>query len=133
VRLSFRREAYGKPFVPGLPDLQGRTIMQDLERRFEQEMVETVYRAAGRETGYWAGYFLRSVKRHGGIGAARRLLQKAGLSKGLVRLASLDRLDLAMETLVLRADFQALFTDEERAAAAQRLADARAAAARAPA
>ena len=64
-------------------------------------MVEKVYRAAGRETGYWAGYFLRSVKQHGGVGAARRLLERGGVSKGLARLASLNRLDLAMETLVL--------------------------------
>ena len=29
--------------------------MTDIEARFEQDMVEKVYRAAGRETGYWAG------------------------------------------------------------------------------
>jgi 5-methylcytosine-specific restriction enzyme A len=104
--------------------------MQDLEQRFEHEMVETVYRATGRETGYWAGYFLRSVKMHGGVGAARRLLDKRGVSKGLVKLASLDRLDLAMESVVLSDEFRALFTDDERARAAQHLADARAAAGR---
>ena len=67
--------------------------MTDLEARFEQEMVEKVYRAAGRETGYWAGYFLRSVKRHGGSGAARRLLQQRSVSRGLAKLAALGRLD----------------------------------------
>ena len=107
--------------------------MHDLEQRFEQEMVETVYRAAGRETGYWAGYFLRSVKSHGGVEAARRLLRKGGVSKGLVKLASLDRLDLAMESVVLREEFRALFTDEEREMATRHLADARAAVVRAPA
>src|SRR5439155_14895017 len=80
---------------------EGGKTMTDLEARFEQEMVEKVYRAAGRETGYWAGYFLRSVKRQGGVGAARRLLQGRGVSKGLAKLAALGRLDLAMETLVL--------------------------------
>jgi 5-methylcytosine-specific restriction enzyme A len=101
--------------------------MDDLERRFEHEMVETVYRATGRETGYWAGYFLRSVKAHGGVGAARRLLEKSGASKGLVKLASLDRLDLSMESVVLREEFRTLFTDDERAMAMLHLADARAA------
>ena len=72
--------------------------MTDLEARFEQEMIEKVYRTVGRETGYWAGYFLRSIKRHGGIGAARRLLERPGVSKGLSRLAALDRLDLAMDS-----------------------------------
>jgi 5-methylcytosine-specific restriction protein A len=99
--------------------------MTDIEARFEQDMVEKVYRAAGRETGYWAGYFLRSVKRLGGVGAARRLLERGGVSQGLARLASLDRLDLAMETLVLDPAYGPLFTDEERAIATRRLAKAR--------
>ena len=99
--------------------------MTDLEARFEQEMVEKVYRAAGRETGYWAGYFLRSVKRQGGVGAARRLLQGRGVSKGLAKLAALGRLDLAMETLVLDPAYQPLFTETERAVATQRLDQAR--------
>ena len=107
--------------------------MTDIEARFEQDMVEKVYRAAGRETGYWAGYFLRSVKRHGGVGAARRLLEQGGVSKGLARLASLERLDLAMETLVLDPAYALLFTDEDRAVAARRLEQARSAMARAPA
>jgi len=107
--------------------------MSALETQFEQDMVEKVYRAAGRETGYWAGYFLRSVKRSGGVGAARRLLERPGVSQGLARLASLDRLDLAMETLVLDAAYAPLFTDEERAIATRRLDEARAARARAPA
>src|SRR5438552_3602088 len=108
------------------------TAMTDIEARFEQDMVEKVYRAAGRETGYWAGYFLRSVKQYGGAGAARRLLERGGLSKGLAKLASLNRLDLAMETLVLDPAYAILFTDEERAIATRRLGDARAGVPRAP-
>ena len=107
--------------------------MTDLEARFEREMVEKVYRAAGRETGYWAGYFLRAVKQHGGVGAARRLLQHGGVSKGLSKLAALGRLDLAMETLVLDPTYHPLFTDPERAIAAQHLAAARDVMPRAPA
>ena len=107
--------------------------MTDIEARFEQDMVEKVYRAAGRETGYWAGYFLRLVKHYGGVGAARRLLERGGVSKGLAKLATLNRLDLAMETLVLDPAYGVLFTDAERAIAARRLEEARAAMARAPA
>ncbi|HYE90808.1 MAG TPA: hypothetical protein VEA38_07315 [Terriglobales bacterium] len=101
--------------------------MTDLAARFEQDMVEKVYRTVGRETGYWAGYFLKSVKQYGGVGAARRALERDGISKGLAKLASLDRLDLAMETLVLDPAYAPLFTDEERTTAARRLAEARAA------
>ncbi len=107
--------------------------MTDIEARFEQDMVEKVYRAAGRETGYWAGYFLRSVKKYGGVGAARRLLERNGVSQGLAKLASLNRLDLAMETLVLDPAYVILFTEEERAIARRRLDEARGAMARAPA
>jgi hypothetical protein len=108
--------------------------MTDLAGRFENEMVEKVYRSTGRETGYWAAYFLRAVKRHGGVEAAKRLLEKPGVSKGLAKLAAMGRLDLAMETLVLSPEYRALFTTDERAVAERRLEEARAStAARAPA
>ena len=99
--------------------------MSDLAARFEHEMVETVYRTAGRETGYWASYFLRAVKQHGGVAAARRLLATKGVSKGLLALGEKNRLDLAMETLVLKPEFSTLFTDEERSIAARRLDEVR--------
>jgi hypothetical protein len=95
--------------------------MRDLETQFERDMIETVYRTAGRETGYWASYFLRAVKRHGGVTAARRMLGAKSLSRGLTTLHEKGRLDLAMETLVLRPEYRTLFTDEERAIAARRL------------
>jgi hypothetical protein len=95
--------------------------MSDLDERFENDMIETVYRTAGRETGYWASYFLRIVKQYGGVSAAKRLLETKGLSKGLLKLRDKDRLDLAMETLVLKPEYSALFTEEERAIAARRL------------
>ena len=99
--------------------------MSELEARFETDMIERVYRTAGKETGYWASYFLRAVRRHGAVGAARRLLQQKGISRGLAKLRAKDRLDLAMETLVLAPEYQSLFTDEERATAARRLEAAR--------
>jgi hypothetical protein len=89
-------------------------------------MIETVYRTSGRQTGYWAAYFLRAVKRHGGVPAAKRMLATKGLSKGLMTLREKGRLDLAMETLVLRPEYAALFTDDERATAERRLQEVRA-------
>ncbi len=99
--------------------------MSDLDARFESDMIETVYRTAGRETGYWASYFLRTVRQYGGVRAAKRLLGAKGLSKGLLKLREKDRLDLAMETLVLKPEYQPLFTDEDRAIAARRLDEVR--------
>jgi len=100
--------------------------MSELEARFEADMIEKVYRTAGKETGYWASYFLRAVRTHGGVEAARRLLQQKGISRGLAKLRASDRLDLAMETLVLAPEYGPLFTEEERAIAARRLDEARA-------
>ena len=37
-----------------------------------------VFELAGRETGYWANYFLRSVRIEGGLATARKLLWKSG-------------------------------------------------------
>jgi len=34
------------------------------------------YAIAGKETGYWGRYFLRSVKQHGGLATAKRMLSK---------------------------------------------------------
>jgi 5-methylcytosine-specific restriction protein A len=96
--------------------------MSRLDEQFEHDMIETVYRTAGRETGYWAAYFLRAVKRHGGVAAAKRMLGTKGLSKGLATLGARGRLDLAMETLVLKPEYRTLFTEDERAIAARRLA-----------
>lgn len=95
--------------------------MSELEARFERDMIERVYRTAGKETGYWASYFLKTVRQYGGVPAARRLLRQKGLSEGLRKLRAHDRLDLAMETLVLASEYAPLFTAEERAIAAARL------------
>ena len=43
------------------------------------------------------------------------------------KLRARDRLDLSMETLVLAPEYASLFTEEERAIAARRLEEARAA------
>jgi hypothetical protein len=91
-----------------------------LELKFHQAMLD-IYWLAGRATGYWAGYFLRSVRKDGGLEAARKLLWMNGTSNGFKRLKKEGRLDLSMETLLLRPEFDDLFSAEERARAADRL------------
>jgi hypothetical protein len=100
---------------------RGRTpVALAAEARFEQAMLD-IYTLAGRETGYWAGYFLRSVRQDGGLVAARKLLWQSGTSAGFERLKEEGRLDLTMESLMLRSEFRDLFTDEELIRAATRL------------
>lgn len=81
-----------------------------------------IYTLAGRSTGYWAGYFLRTVRTRGGLATARLLLEEKGTSTGFERLKEEGRLDLSMEALVLRAEFRPLFTPAEISKAVERLA-----------
>src|SRR5258708_16228557 len=94
-----------------------------------------IFRLAGEATrrprpdgttqrGYWASYFLRGVRNHGGPDYARQLLRAVGTSAGFQRLTDEGRLDLTVETLVLRPEYEALFTAADRTIAAHRLAEA---------
>lgn len=92
-----------------------------LEQRFHEAMLD-IYALAGRASGYWAGYFLRTVRARGGIGTARYLLGLKGTSAGFERLRKEGRLDLSVEALVLRPEFRPLFTAAELETARTRLA-----------
>lgn len=112
----------------------GSRVVSPLELRFHDAMLD-VFRLAGEATrrrrsdgtvarGYWASYFLRGVRNHGGPGYAHQLLRKDGTTDGFQRLREEGRLDLTMEALVLKPEYAELFTAEERRVAAHRLAEA---------
>ena len=90
------------------------------EPDFDQEM-ESLYRRTGVATGYWAGYFLRSVRREGGLAVAKKLLGKPP-SQGFEELEKARRMDLSVEALVLEKHYAHLFSPEELETARQRLA-----------
>jgi hypothetical protein len=46
-----------------------------LKKELHAALVEA-YRKAGHEAGYWGNYFLRSVRKNGGLEAARRMLRR---------------------------------------------------------
>lgn len=87
--------------------------------------MRTAYEVAGKETGYWGRYFLRSVKQHGGLVIAKRMLGKRlknpNQQKGFRALIEAGRPDLSLESLVLQSRFRRLFTVEEIAEAQRRL------------
>jgi len=60
---------------------------------------------------------------HGAVGAARQLLRKPDLSPVFVRLRDAGCLEATVEFLVLRTEFGALFTPEERAIARRKLTE----------
>lgn len=96
-----------------------------LRDEFTQAMLDN-YSRAGRETGYWGHYFLRSVRKQGGLETARRMLAKAGnagKTKGFLALLQAGRPDLSVEAVVLSDQFQSLFTKAELTTARTRLAE----------
>jgi hypothetical protein len=112
----------------------GARTVSPLELRFHEDML-AIFTLAGEATrkrapdgstirGYWASYFLRGVRNHGGPAYAHQLLRAEGTSDGFQRLTDEHRLDLTVEALVLKPDYASLFSDEERTIAAHRLARA---------
>jgi hypothetical protein len=137
-RLTGRRPAskLAAKASPGTPaeEWPGSRSVSALELRFHDEMLD-IFRLAGEATrrerpdgtierGYWASYFLRGVRNHGGPDYAHQLLRREGTTEGFQRLTEEGRLDLTMEALVLRPEYASLFSQEERRTAAHRLAQA---------
>ncbi|CAM3117610.1 hypothetical protein BZK31_03410 [Pseudomonas floridensis] len=94
-----------------------------VEEDFHHQMLD-IYQHAGTEVGYWANYFLRGVKKHGGLNYARTALEKRkndSIQKGFQALVDAGRVDISMESLVVRPEFASLFTDVEIAEARARL------------
>lgn len=93
----------------------------------QDDLTQTLYsnyKRAGRETKYWGFYFLRELKKSGGLKVAKRMLAKAnraGDTKGFLALADAGRPDLSVEAVVLSPQFRHLFSPEELAIAEQRL------------
>lgn len=96
--------------------------MDELERRFHQEMIN-IYRRAKTECDYNATRFLQMVTELGGLQAAKALLHAPGLSDGFTALWERGRLDLTMEALILQASWNGLFLAEELTVAKKRLQD----------
>src|SRR3954467_1272099 len=92
----------------------------DLERQFEAGMFE-IYERAGHEVGYWATRYLQMLRRRGGLATARHLLHPPVESAGYAALREAGRLDLTVEALVLKPEFEPLFTADELASARRRL------------
>lgn len=84
-----------------------------------------LYHRAGDETGYWGNYYVRSLRKDGGLATARRMLQprSAGeLHAGLRSLIEAGRADeLSVEAIALRPEFRSLFSKDELAEASRRL------------
>ncbi|WP_010247762.1 hypothetical protein [Acetivibrio cellulolyticus] len=94
--------------------------MSTLENKFHEEM-NNIYFIAKKELKYNAARFIQLVSAEGGIKAAKKLISKSGGTYGFEVLWENKRLDLSVEALVLRPEYEALFTDEERETCKNRL------------
>lgn len=82
------------------------------------------YDRAGRETGYWGNYFLRELRKKGGLATAKRMLKPLNthdVTPGLQALIDAGRIDLSVEATVLKPEYRALFTSAEISEAQRRL------------
>ena len=90
------------------------------EQRFDAAMMD-IYRRALREAKYNANRYLQMLHDHRGLGTAQILIHSPTVSEGYTALWERHRLDLTVEALVLQAEWDGLFSDEERAICRQRL------------
>lgn len=88
--------------------------------KFDAAM-EDIYHNAKSEIGYNATRFLVMVKELGGLQAAHQLLAGERIHDGFAELLLAGRPDLTVEALVLRPEFQSLFSDDELQVARERL------------
>ena len=95
-----------------------------LAEEFNAEML-SLFDKTGEAMGYWPRYFLRKVKRVGGLKMAQDLLRPSGKKfTGFGRLADENKLELSVEYIALKPKWSALFTADELDVAWTRLADA---------
>lgn len=96
--------------------------MNTLEEKFNSDM-QSIYLTAKRELGYNATRFLQLLSQKGGFQAAKILISKDGGTYGFEVLWEHKRLELSVEAHVLKPEYKALFTDEEREICRKQLVD----------
>ncbi len=97
--------------------------IEDLEIEFNEAMLN-IYRCAKSEAKYNATLFLQMVTDHGGLEAARKLINSDTLSSGYTALWERGRLDLTLEAMVIETPrYHSLFTAEELKICEKRLCD----------
>ncbi len=98
-----------------------RSASPAVEARFHKDMMGLYDRFA--ELGFRPVLLRRCVLLTGGVAAAKELVFKPGTT-GLERLLDTGKAELSMEALMLRPEYQPLFSELELKEATQRLASA---------
>lgn len=91
-----------------------------LLKAFSQAM-RAIYVEAKRQLGYDATYFLRMLSEQGPMRTAVQLVTSTSPSQGFSYLWERGRLDLTVEAVVVRPEFEPLFEDWVVRAATERI------------
>jgi hypothetical protein len=119
---GYRAAVLAEPLAPRRATAVARPnrTAPPLEAQFNTAMKHLCVRAA-KDAKFRLNGLRAMINTKGGLWAAQKLLSEPGVSDGFRRLAELGRLDLTVEALVGRPEFESLFTDQERAIAQDRL------------
>jgi hypothetical protein len=67
--------------------------------------------------------FMAMVAEFGAVNAVKKVVNSNDITEGFTRLWELKRLDLSMENIIQEAEWENLFTEEERQKSKRRLAE----------
>ena len=93
--------------------------MSSLESEFERRMRESIRQCVS--LGYTPSRFTEMLNTLGALRTAKQLVVSGEIQEGLRRLVSMNRPDLAMESIMLEPEFESLFRAPELSAARWRL------------
>ena len=96
--------------------------LEILEAEFQEEMIDIFHAASKRTHGaYRPRRLLEMIGRHGGVKAAKQLLNTKEFQSGFTILWEHSCLDISVEALVLKDQFRELFDEAELREAQWRL------------
>jgi len=90
-----------------------------LERQFAEELEATNRKSA--KLGYFSPEFDAMLKIHGGVNTAKRLVGAGDIQSGMRKVCKLGHPELTTEAVMLRPEFQPLFSDSDLDCARWRL------------
>jgi hypothetical protein len=96
---------------------------QDVESAFSSRVKEALEEC--RRLGYHPHYFEDMLATFGAVRLAEKLVTSADIQSGLITLGQMGRLDLAIESIMLEAEFNDLFRASFLDAARWHLQEAR--------
>lgn len=106
-----------------LPSITRYAFVMSIESGLHETLL-LHYKLAGKAANYWGNYFLRELRKKGGLVTAKRLLAPTSSTKiapGLQALIDAGCPELSVEAVCLKPEFRALFSEAELNEAQKRL------------